>query len=57
MANTQRRSIRIDDEIWLAALERADEEGRTVSDVVRIALRQYAEDRYDAIEKRKVVKK
>lgn len=53
MANTQQRSIRIDEEIWVAALQRADEEERTVSDVIRIALKQYAEDRYDAIEKRR----
>lgn len=53
MANTQQRSIRIEDEIWLAALERASEEERTVSDVVRIALKQYADGRYDAIEKRR----
>lgn len=56
LANTQQRSIRIDDEIWQAATERAADEERTVSDIVRIALKQYAEGRYDAIEKRRPTK-
>lgn len=52
MANTQQRSVRVNDEIWQAALERAEEEERTVSDVIRIALKQYADGRYNAYEKR-----
>lgn len=47
--NTPRRAIRVDDDTWQAASERATEEGRTVSDIVRIALRAYAEDQYDAL--------
>lgn len=46
---TPRRAIRIDDETWEAAAGRADLEHRTVSDVVRIALRAYAEGSYDAL--------
>jgi len=57
LANTKQRAIRVDDELWEAAKERAELEQRTVSDIVRIALTQYAENRYDAIEKRRVVKK
>ena len=53
MANTKQRSFRIDEDIFLAASERADEEELTVSDIVRIALKQYADGRYDAIEKRR----
>jgi len=50
MANTKQRAVRIADEIWAAAGERAALEHRTVSDIVRIALRAYAENRYHAVE-------
>lgn len=43
-----RRAIRVDDPTWDAADARAKGESRTVSDIVRIALRDYAEGRYDA---------
>jgi antitoxin component of RelBE/YafQ-DinJ toxin-antitoxin module len=49
MANTALRSVRIDDKTWADAGERADLEGRTVSEVVRIALRAYADGKYDAV--------
>ncbi|ANP74540.1 hypothetical protein [Cryobacterium arcticum] len=38
---TPLRAIRISDEVWVAAQERALEDGRTVSDVVREALVKY----------------
>lgn len=50
MANTRQRVVRVDDETWEAAAERAALERRPVSDVIRVALRAYAENRYDAIE-------
>jgi len=56
LANTKQRAIRVDDDLWEAAKERAELEQRTVSDIVRIALTQYAENRYDAIERRRVKK-
>lgn len=46
---TPRRAIRVDEQTWQAATERAELERRTVSDVVRIALVAYAEGKYDAI--------
>lgn len=39
---TPQRSVRVPDEIWQAAKVRAEEEGRTLSDVVRDALAAYA---------------
>jgi len=36
------RSVRIPDEEWRAAQERAAERGETVTDVIRRALRRYA---------------
>lgn len=57
MANTKQRVFRIDDEIYDAAKERAEDEHRKLSDVVRIALKQYGDGRYDAIEKRRPAKK
>lgn len=38
---TTRRSIRIEDELWQAAQEQAQAEGRNVSDIIREALEQY----------------
>lgn len=38
---TPLRTIRVADEIWEAAQERAKAEGRTVSDVIRAALKRY----------------
>lgn len=35
------RSIRVDDELWDAAMTKAAGQGRTISDVVRAALRRY----------------
>lgn len=35
------RAVRVPDEIWQAAQERAEAEGRTVSDVIRAALKRY----------------
>lgn len=39
---TPQRSVRVPDEIWQAARERADAEGRSLSEVVREALAAYA---------------
>lgn len=39
--NTTPRAIRIPDELWAAALAKAEERGETVSDVVRKALERY----------------
>lgn len=52
--STPRRAVRVDDKTWQAAVERATDESRTVSDVVRIALRDYAEGKYDASPVRRV---
>lgn len=38
---TPQRTIRLDDELWIAARSKAASEGRTVSDVVREALEAY----------------
>lgn len=38
---TPQRAVRIDDELWKAAQEKARREGRTVSDVIRDRLRRY----------------
>ena len=35
------RAVRVEDEIWLPAQERAKAEGTTVSDVIRAALKRY----------------
>lgn len=50
MNNTPQRAVRVDGETWTGAQERAVREHRTVSDVVRVALRAYAEGRYHAVE-------
>jgi hypothetical protein len=50
MAPTKMRSLRVEDEVWDAAQERAEREHRSLSDVVRVSLRAYAEGRYDAKE-------
>jgi hypothetical protein len=41
---TPTRSIRIADDIYLPAKERAESEGRTLSDVVRELLSEYIDD-------------
>ena len=38
---TPNRVVRVDDALWVAAQERAAENGETVSDVIRRALRAY----------------
>lgn len=43
MGKTPMRTIRINDELWLAATEAAKANGATVSDVVRDALTVYVE--------------
>lgn len=48
--NTPPRAVRVDDETWTAAMVRARLEHRSLSDVIRVALRAYAEGRYHAIE-------
>lgn len=40
---TTLRNVRVPDEIWDAAKEQAEENGETVSDVVRRALVEYIE--------------
>ena len=41
MADTRPKSIRIPDELWQAALEKAQAEGRTLTDVVVKSLERY----------------
>lgn len=50
MTGLTQRAVRVDDETWTAALERAKLEHRTLSDVIRTALRAYADGRYQAVE-------
>lgn len=38
---TPLRAVRVDDELWNAVKEKAETEGRSVSDVIRAALRRY----------------
>lgn len=38
---TPLRSIRVEEALWAAALEKADERGESVSEVIRRALRRY----------------
>ena len=38
---TPHRTIRVDEELWRAAQEKARAEGRTVTDVIRDRLRRY----------------
>ena len=45
MAKTPLRSVRVPDDIWHAAQERADAEGQTVTAVIVAALRRYASGR------------
>lgn len=40
---TPHRAVRVDGALWRAAQERARENGETVSDVIRRALRRYTE--------------
>ena len=35
------RAVRVEDELWRAAMEKAAERGETVSDVIRRALERY----------------
>jgi uncharacterized protein GlcG (DUF336 family) len=41
MANTMPRSLRIPEDVWRAAVEKAREEGTTVTAVVVVALQRY----------------
>lgn len=41
MAETTARAIRIPDDLWAAALAKAEERGDTVSEIVRKALERY----------------
>lgn len=41
---TIHRTVRVPDEIWLPAKEKADEEGETLSEVIRRALTEYIAD-------------
>lgn len=50
MSETVRRAVRVDDPTWEAATARAELEHRTVSEVIRIALRAYADGKYHAQE-------
>lgn len=38
---TKLRNVRVEDELWLPAKTKAESEGRTLSDVIREALRRY----------------
>lgn len=48
---TTLRSLRIPEEVWTAALERAAVDGTTVSDIVRARLIEYAEIETPDLEK------
>lgn len=50
MNDTPQRAVRVDSETWAAAMSRAQLEHRALSDVIRVALRAYAEGRYHAVE-------
>jgi hypothetical protein len=41
---TTLRNVRVDDDLWFPALERATQRGETLSDVIRRALRKYIGD-------------
>jgi predicted HicB family RNase H-like nuclease len=41
MASTPLRNVRIPDDLWLAALEKAEAQEESVSDVIRRALERY----------------
>ena len=41
MADTRPKSLRIPDDLWVAALEKAQADGRTLTDVVVKALERY----------------
>lgn len=41
---TTRRAVRIDDELWGAALAVAAERGENLSDIIRAALRAYIDE-------------
>lgn len=53
MSDTPPRAIRVDQATWEAAMARARAENRTLSEVIRIALRAYADDRYHPTEPRR----
>lgn len=53
MSNTPQRSVRVDDPTWEAAKRRATLEHRSLSNVLQVALRAYAEGRYHAEEPRR----
>lgn len=40
---TTHRTVRVDDELWLAAKAKAEAEGENLSDVIREALRAYVD--------------
>lgn len=42
---TPNRTVRIDDELWNAAMAKADERGEPVSDVIRRALERYVKSK------------
>ncbi len=50
MNDTPMRALRVPDDTWGPALARARLEHRTLSDVIRVALRAYAAGTYDARE-------
>lgn len=50
MTGIPQRAVRVDTQTWAAAMTRAEAEHRTLSDVIRAALRDYVAGRYDAIE-------
>ncbi len=40
--HTPRRTVRVPDDVWRAAQEKAERRGETLSDVIRRALERYA---------------
>ena len=45
VTETKQRNVRVDDELWQAALEKAKRRRETVADVIRRALLAYVEDK------------
>lgn len=46
MSSTNRRTVRIDDELWAASLAAASENDENLSDVIREALRAYVHNHW-----------
>lgn len=50
MSETPQRAVRVEDDTWQRAKQRATAEHRSLSNVIQTALRAYADGRYHAQE-------